>query len=223
MPPSDTQQTGARLSDRPAERKSRRSRRHEFLDAALRRFARYGYHATSTRDICAELGVAPSAMYNYFRNKEDILFEIIVGEMTAMQQGLDTLLAESAGLPVDERLEACVSYIFLRAIETQDAWRLVISELRELKPEYRQEVVARRDYFEGRIRALISEGMESGLWPHGDVRLTSFSLFGMAEGVCRWYRQGGNDTAQQIVAFNTDFFMRALRAVPATETVTGAD
>jgi len=223
MSPSDIRQDERRSGGRSAERRTRRSRRHEFLNAALRRFARHGYHATSTRDICAELGVAPSAMYNYFRNKQDILFEIIVAEMTAMQQGLDALLARSAGVPVDERLEASVSYIFLRAIETQDAWRLVISELRELKPEYRQEVVARRDYFEGRIRALISEGMESGLWPRGDVRLTSFSLFGMAEGLCRWYRPGGGDTAQQIIAFNTDFFMRALKAVPTIETTTGPD
>lgn len=159
-------------------------------------------------------------MYNYFRNKEDILFEIVVAEMTTMQQGLDALLAELAGLPVDERLEACVSYIFLRAIETQDAWRLLISELRELKPDYRQEVVARRDYFEGRIRTLISEGMERGFWPEGDVKLTSFALFGMAEGVCRWYRPGGVETSQQIIAFNTDFFMRALKAGSLAENAT---
>ena len=48
-------------------------RREEFLNAALARFSRAGYSATSTREICADLNIVPSAMYNYFPSKEAVI------------------------------------------------------------------------------------------------------------------------------------------------------
>ena len=53
-------------------RKGDLSRRDEFLSAALRRFSRYGFSTTSTREICADVGLAHSAVYNYFPSKESM-------------------------------------------------------------------------------------------------------------------------------------------------------
>lgn len=46
------------------------------LEAAIRLFARKGYHATSIQEIVDELGIAKGSLYFYFKSKEDLLVSI---------------------------------------------------------------------------------------------------------------------------------------------------
>ena len=52
---------------------SGRSTDGEFLDAAVRVFARKGFHASRVGDIAEEAGVAHGLLYHYFRSKEEVL------------------------------------------------------------------------------------------------------------------------------------------------------
>jgi TetR/AcrR family transcriptional regulator, transcriptional repressor of aconitase len=51
-------------------------RREEILAAALRCFAREGFHRTTMQDIVAESGLSPGALYRYFAAKEDLIAAI---------------------------------------------------------------------------------------------------------------------------------------------------
>src|SRR5689334_7273714 len=47
------------------------------LVSAVLCFSRQGFHATTTRDITAAVGLSPGALYVHFAAKEDVLFEIV--------------------------------------------------------------------------------------------------------------------------------------------------
>ena len=49
------------------------TRRQQIIDAAYRCFARKGFHQTTMREIYAEAGLSPGAIYNYFESKDDII------------------------------------------------------------------------------------------------------------------------------------------------------
>lgn len=49
------------------------------LEAALDQFTRYGYAATSTREICAAAGVTKPVLYYYFKSKEGLYRALIEG------------------------------------------------------------------------------------------------------------------------------------------------
>ena len=51
-------------------------RRDEILSAALRCFAREGFHRTTMQQIVAESGLSPGALYRYFAAKEDLIAAI---------------------------------------------------------------------------------------------------------------------------------------------------
>jgi AcrR family transcriptional regulator len=57
-----------RLSD-----KTREQRRQHILTSAWRCFSRDGFHATSIDDVIAATGMSSSAVYRYFRSKEEII------------------------------------------------------------------------------------------------------------------------------------------------------
>jgi AcrR family transcriptional regulator len=52
------------------------SRRRQITDAAIRCFAREGFHRTTMQDIVRETGLSAGAIYRYFRSKEDIVAAI---------------------------------------------------------------------------------------------------------------------------------------------------
>ena len=57
-----------RLSD-----KTREQRRQHILTSAWRCFSRDGFHATSIEHVIAATGMSSSAVYRYFRSKEQIV------------------------------------------------------------------------------------------------------------------------------------------------------
>jgi len=48
-------------------------RRRELVDAAVRVFARKGFHGSRVGDIAEEAGVAHGLLYHYFRSKDEVL------------------------------------------------------------------------------------------------------------------------------------------------------
>jgi AcrR family transcriptional regulator len=77
-------------------------RRRDLLDAAVRVFARKGFHASRVGDIAEEAGVAHGLLYHYFRSKEEVLETIFheVWELLAV----DTDRIEHADVPLREQL-----------------------------------------------------------------------------------------------------------------------
>jgi AcrR family transcriptional regulator len=54
----------------------------KILKYALKLFATKGYKATTVRDIAGAIGIKQSALYNHFKNKDEIL-ETLVSELTS--------------------------------------------------------------------------------------------------------------------------------------------
>lgn len=63
---------------RDTERKQDRSKRTEqqILNAALRVFARDGISRSRIADIAAEAGISTSTLYEYYKSKEDLAYEV---------------------------------------------------------------------------------------------------------------------------------------------------
>lgn len=57
----------------------RKEKRHLILESALIVFAKKGYHSASIANIASEAGISKGLIYNYFKSKEDILKETLIG------------------------------------------------------------------------------------------------------------------------------------------------
>lgn len=52
-------------------------RREQILDCALEVFATKGFHGASIADVCARARIARGTLYQYFRDKEDLLAALV--------------------------------------------------------------------------------------------------------------------------------------------------
>jgi AcrR family transcriptional regulator len=57
------------------------ARRRQIMSAALRCFARDGFHRTTMQDIFREADLSPGAVYSYFRSKDELIVAIVVEMM----------------------------------------------------------------------------------------------------------------------------------------------
>jgi AcrR family transcriptional regulator len=57
----------------------RKSSKQKILDAALEVFAREGYHSSSVGSIAKTAGISQGLMYNYFKSKDELLNELMIG------------------------------------------------------------------------------------------------------------------------------------------------
>jgi AcrR family transcriptional regulator len=62
------------------------ARRRQILSAALRCFARDGFHRTTMQDIFREAGLSPGAVYSYFAGKQEIVRAVIAELMGFLGQ-----------------------------------------------------------------------------------------------------------------------------------------
>lgn len=54
----------------------RATKREEIAAAAMRAFQRKGFHAASMADIIAESGLSAGAIYNHYKNKNELVLEV---------------------------------------------------------------------------------------------------------------------------------------------------
>lgn len=62
----------------------RKSSKQKILDAALEVFANQGYHSATVDAIAKTAGISKGLMYNYFKSKDDVLQELMIGMMDAL-------------------------------------------------------------------------------------------------------------------------------------------
>ncbi len=84
----------------------RQERRAQILDAAWRCFYRNGVQATTMEEIIAESGMSASAMYRYFKGKDDIILNAIAVSLQGFSKVLEPIVADLRTSPEEfvERL-----------------------------------------------------------------------------------------------------------------------
>ena len=81
----------------PERTNAHEDKRRLLLDAAVRVFARKGYHAARVGDIAEEAGVAYGLLYHYFSSKEEVLRNVfretwraLIATINSVAEGDDT-------------------------------------------------------------------------------------------------------------------------------------
>src|SRR5260221_9745333 len=98
-------------------------RRRDLLDAAVRVFARKGFHASRVGDIAEEAGVAHGLLYHYFESKDAVLQAVFQENWNVLLERIGSV--EETDEPAVDQLRH-VSAIILRTwLHLPDVVRVV--------------------------------------------------------------------------------------------------
>ncbi len=159
---------------------SAEDKRRLILDAAVRVFARKGYHTCRVGDIAEEAGVAHGLLYHYFDSKEELLETIFRDTWTLM---LDTIKGvEDMGEPAREQLRKVAAIVLRSWRDTPDTVRVLVREVTR-SPHIQQEIDEVEQAFAA-LERIIVKGQEDGDFRADlDPRFASFVFYGALEEV----------------------------------------
>src|SRR5918995_1906242 len=103
-------------------------RRREILDAAVRVFARQGFHTCRVSDIADEAGVAYGLVYHYFRSKEQVLDTLFLERWDVLIATIAEVDARD-DLQPREQLHAIASFIVDSYRHDPELMKVIIVEV----------------------------------------------------------------------------------------------
>ena len=162
----------------PNRSNAQEEKRRLLLAAAVRVFARKGYHASRVGDIAEEAGVAYGLLYHYFQSKEEVLLTVFRETWRALIATIRSV--EEAGDPPREQLRK-VAEILLRSWRRDpDLVRVLVLEVTRSQhlPGEMDEIV---ESFAA-IQEIIERGQADGtIRADLDARLASYVFYGAVE------------------------------------------
>jgi AcrR family transcriptional regulator len=153
-------------------------KRRLILDAAVRVFARDGFHTSRVGDIAEEAGVAHGLLYHYFSSKDEVLLTVFSENWSDLLVRFEAV--EASDEPADEKLRGLVK-ILLRTWRNDPA--LVTVMVREVgrSPHLATQV---DDIGRGFavIQRVVEQGQADGVFrPDIDPLLASWVIYGGLE------------------------------------------
>jgi AcrR family transcriptional regulator len=116
-------------------------KRRLILDAAVRVFARQGFHTCRVSDIADEAGVAYGLVYHYFRSKDEVLDTLFLERWNVMLDAIREVDAkEQRGR---DKLEAIASFIVESYRHDPELMKVIIVEVTRAANSFGQTHIAK--------------------------------------------------------------------------------
>jgi TetR/AcrR family transcriptional regulator, fatty acid metabolism regulator protein len=136
-------------------------KRRLILDAAIRVFARQGFHACRVSDIADEAGVAYGLVYHYFGSKEEILNTLFTERWQVMLDAISEIDAKQ-DIPARDKLYLVASFIIDSYRIDPDLMKVIIVEVTRAANSFgRAHLPTIREAYDG-IAKIVEEAREAG-------------------------------------------------------------
>jgi TetR/AcrR family fatty acid metabolism transcriptional regulator len=135
-------------------------KRRMILDAAIRVFAREGFHHCRVSEIANEAGVAYGLVYHYFRSKDEVLDTLFTERWTLLLEAIAEV--DARDLPVRDKLHAIASFIIDSYQNDPDLMKVIIVEVTRAANTFgRAHLEEISQAYEG-IAAIIRKAQDAG-------------------------------------------------------------
>jgi TetR/AcrR family transcriptional regulator, fatty acid metabolism regulator protein len=146
-------------------------KRRLILDAAVRVFARQGFHTCRVSDIADEAGVAYGLVYHYFSSKEQMLDTLFLDRWDVMLAAIAE--TDASDRSPREKLRSVASFIIDSYRHDPDVMKVIIVEVTRAANTFGRTHLAKiRDAYDS-IAQIVSAGQRAGEF--GDAITPAFA------------------------------------------------
>ncbi|HVC07477.1 MAG TPA: TetR/AcrR family transcriptional regulator [Solirubrobacterales bacterium] len=155
-------------------------KRRQILDAAIRVFARQGFHSTRVSDIADEAGVAYGLVYHYFRSKDEVLNELFSERWSLLLAAIEE--TDHGEQTPRAKLEAVAAFIVDSYRHDPELMKVIIVEVTRAANSFgRTHLPEIRRAYES-IAKIVAEGQAAGAFRRDiDPIFASMSFYGAIE------------------------------------------
>ena len=147
-------------------------RRRQILDAAVRVFARQGYHSCRVSDIADEAGVAYGLVYHYFRSKDQVMNELFTERWSLLLAAIEEV--DARDVSPREKLDAVAGFIIDSYQHDPELMQVIIVEVTRAANSFGRTHLPEINRAYESIAKIISDAQADGVFrseidPHAGV------------------------------------------------------
>lgn len=193
-------------------RRARDEKREAVLRTAVQLFLEQGYHRVTLNDVAERLNITKPALYNYFRGKDEILFEC----WALGQESVDKLIAEinRGGGTALAKLRKLI-HAYAEVMTTDYGASLVRFDPRDLTEANRKTVRAAKKRIDRTFRKYLTDGVTDGSIKPCDPKLAAFAIAGSLNWIGHWYQRDGAWSGEAVAGQFAIQLTEGLAASPA--------
>lgn len=158
-------------------------------------FSQKGFHNTSLAEVAERLNVSKGTLYNYVKDKQEILYEFHRSALEIGEQALDAGFAQEGSGAV--KLAAAMQR-YISSLINELGGYCVIAEVGALKLEDRARVIDGRSAFDKRFIELVDIGQRDGSLRPCNPKMMVFTFMGALQTIPNWYSPQGRLSGEEI-------------------------
>ncbi|MEK6274920.1 MAG: TetR/AcrR family transcriptional regulator [Actinomycetota bacterium] len=167
---------------------SQEEKRRQILDAAVRAFARKGYHACRVGEIAEEAGVAYGLVYHYFGSKEEVLETIFRDTWTQMLARISEVADSDE--PAGEQVRKVTALLLRTWHRDPDLVRVLVHEVTRSPEQLPRQIDEIGHAYEA-LERIVVNGQRSGEFRDDlDPQLAATIFYGALEEVLTGWVMG---------------------------------
>jgi AcrR family transcriptional regulator len=192
-------------------------RKQELLQKISALFYKKGYEKTTIRDISRHLGMTNAGLYHHFKNKQEMLFDIM---KEPMEEALVSMRQE---LPNIKNAEEKIAWIIRSHInyysENKSQTKVLVHERGALEAKYAKIIGEKEREYVQFIKQVLGQILRESFHATITVEVATFCLLGMLNWLVHWYDPGGKVTPDELASNITTIFLKGVKA--GSETLQG--
>ena len=179
------------------------------LNVATNLFYQKGYPYTTIREVGQKAGISNSIIYHYFKNKEDMLFEIIRVSARDLINALIKIQQEIED-PVECLKEMLKTHMVAWCLKRKKETKIIVADDYWLTGKRREaNRIIQRQIYKLYLDKL-EELSKKGLLKPVDLKVLAFTIFGTINSFFRWYSDGGSLSKEDVANNVIDILFKGL-------------
>lgn len=182
------------------------------LPVAAALFHQYGFHATTTRQIAEALDVQRSSLYHHITAKEEILYRLSLISLKGITEEVSKAIDKCDPEDHEVRLTSAVTAHVRHEFDYLDMHTVMLTEMRALSPEHREEIAKLRTEYAAMFERLILDG-QRGRCLRVDIsaKLQCLTLLNMMNWSIFWFKPTSHQSVDRLGALFVEIFINGAR------------
>src|SRR6185295_18085757 len=188
-------------------------RKEAIVDAAAALYARRGFNGASVADLAEKCRTSKSLIYHYYQSKEDILFDVMISHVRALDEAAREAAAND-GEPADKLRRLAHAFMALY-VGAADRHKVLLNELDNLDDKRRAEIVKTQRGLIEIVQRLLGEIEPKLKKRAGESYAAAMLFFGMINWTHTWFDARGPVSADAIADMAVDVTLDGIRKADA--------
>lgn len=182
-------------------------RRAAIVAAAAALFAERGFEGASVADLAQHCAVSKSLIYHYYQSKEDILYDVMISHVRALEAAAREAVA-AQGAP-EQKLKALARSFTALYVGAANRHRVLLNDLKRVPEPRRGEIVAVQRGLVDAVRGLVV-AIEPRINQRGDSTAAAMLFLGAINWTHTWYDPIGAVAPEALADMAVDIVLGGL-------------